>query len=509
MNEIKNSCDSELELSSQKLQQLSMELDFKANEVCRCKEEIAELRGKSSGDTSAYKQRINELNLTIDDLARKVSLSEREATSHKLNLDDLAAKLENTSNELLILKTQHDKSIKEFNFECDRLKAMLGLTNKELDSKTSELSNLNRGFDQKVEELERRIDEKTFELAKVQNSFETTHACFEAELAKLKAENEILQDQETFLSGQIIDLQAENKQYKLELERVKSVTESTSGQFTVELEKLKEEKGKQLESLSASHADLKAQVEASEIEKKQISEDLKRSVEDLAKFEVVARAKDKEIQLAKDELDQFKKERDETMARIASLEAELEGKKKENANFQANFEGISSKQLQETKEFYAKLEQEKAQTSEKIRRMETELKDKASEMSKVVQEKITAEAKLAEKASELNSFQTEYQKKSHELQVMTENSQNNKQQLPVITESFHKLNAEKQQLEENYKKLEVEFSKGFTTKQREYETIIAQKSSEIARLTNDYNNATITLNSQVRENSTIFFCYVK
>ena len=140
--------------------------------------------------------------------------------------------------------------------------------------------------------------------------------------------------------------------------------------------------------------------------------------------------------------------------------------------------------------------------------METELKDKASEMSKVVQEKITAEAKLAEKASELNSFQTEYQKKSHELQVMTESSQNNKQQLPVITESFHKLNAEKQQLEENYKKLEVEFSKGFTTKQREYETIIAQKSSEIARLTNDYNNATITLNSQVRENSTIFFCYV-
>ena len=406
-----------------------MELDFKANEVYRCKEEIAELRGKSSGDTSAYKQRINELNLTIDDLARKVSLSEREAISHKLNLDDLAAKLENTSNELLILKTQHDKSIEEFNFECDRLKAMLGLTNKELDSKTSELSNLNRGFDQKVEELERRIDEKTFELAKVQNSFETTHACFEAELAKLKAENEIVQEQETSLSGQVIHLQAENKQYK---------------------------------------------------------------------------AKDEEIQLAKDELDQFKKERDETMARIASLEAELEGKKKENANLQANFEDISSKQLQEAKEFYAKLEQEKAQTSEKISRMETELKDKASEMSKVVQEKITAEAKLAEKASELNSFQTEYQKKSHELQVMTESSQNNKQQLPVITESFHKLNAEKQQLEENYKKLEVEFSKGFTTKQREYETIIAQKSSEIARLTNDYNNATITLNSQVRENSTIF-----
>ena len=500
MNEIKNSCDSELERSSQKLQQLSMELDFKANEVYRCKEEIAELRGKSSGDTSAYKQRINELNLTIDDLARKVSLSEREAISHKLNLDDLAAKLENTSNELLILKTQHDKSIKEFNFECDRLKAMLGLTNKELDSKTSELSNLNRGFDQKVEELERRIDEKTFELAKVQNSFETTHACFEAELAKLKAENEILQDQETFLSGQIIDLQAENKQYKLELERVKSVTESTSGQFTIELEKLKEENGKQLESLSASHADLKAQVEASEIEKKQISEDLKRSAEDLAKFEVVARAKDKEIQLAKDELDQFKKERSEAMARIASLEAELEGKKKENANLQANFEDISSKQLQETKDFYAKWEQEKAQTS----RMETELKDKASEMSKVVQEKIRAEDSLAEKESILNSFQTEYQKKSRELQVMTEKSQNNEQQLKEITESFEKLNAEKQQLEENYKKLEVEFSKGFTTKQREYETIIAQKSSEIARLTNDYNNATITLNSQVRENSTIF-----
>ena len=227
------------------------------------------------------------------------------------------------------------------------------------------------------------------------------------------------------------------------------MTESTSGQFTIELDKLKEKNERQLKSLKASHADLKAQVEASEFEKKQISEDLKKSVEDLAQFVVVAQAKDEEIQLAKNELGQFKKERDETMARIASLEAELEGKKKENANLQANFEDISSKQIQETKEFCAKWEQEKEQTSEKISRMETELKDKASEMSKVVQEKITAEAKLAEKASELNSFQTEYQKKSRELQVMKEKSQNNEQQLKEITESFEKLNAEKQQLEEN------------------------------------------------------------
>jgi hypothetical protein len=79
-----------------------MELAFKAHEVYRCKEEIAELREKSSGETITHKQ-----------------------------------------------------CVKDLNFDIDRLTALLALKNQKLDSKTSELSNLTRGFDQKVEELER------------------------------------------------------------------------------------------------------------------------------------------------------------------------------------------------------------------------------------------------------------------------------------------------------------------------------------------------------------------
>jgi len=91
-------------------------------------------------------------------------MSEQETSKFKLNLENLVAILENTSDELLSIKTEYDKTTREFNLEWDKIKADLALTNKELDNKTSDLSNLNRGFDQEEEKLKRRIEEKTIEL---------------------------------------------------------------------------------------------------------------------------------------------------------------------------------------------------------------------------------------------------------------------------------------------------------------------------------------------------------
>ena len=91
-------------------------------------------------------------------------MSEQETSKFKLNLENLVAILENTSDELLSIKTEYDKTTREFNLEWDKIKADLTLTNKELDNKTSDLSKLNRGFDQEEEKLKRRIEEKTIEL---------------------------------------------------------------------------------------------------------------------------------------------------------------------------------------------------------------------------------------------------------------------------------------------------------------------------------------------------------
>lgn len=230
-------------------------------------------------------------------------LSDQKANSYKVDLDNMTAKLENKSNELLIVKTQYDKSLKEFNNECDKLKKELTLTNKELESKKNELSSLNKGFSQKRDELQEKLEEKTLELAKVQNSFESTRALFEEELSKLRTENEDLQDQETKLSAEIIDLQAENKQYRLELEQARSASESTSGQLAGEIEKLREEYGRELEVLTVGNTDLKARVEASECEKKQMLEkmtetegNLKMSLEEVEKYRAMVQAKENERQ---------------------------------------------------------------------------------------------------------------------------------------------------------------------------------------------------------------------
>lgn len=231
-------------------------------------------------------------------------LSDQKVNSYKVDLDNITAKLENKSNELLIVKTQYDKSLKEFNSECDKLKKELTLTNKELESKKEELSRLNKGFSQKREDLQEKLEEKTLELAKAQNSFESTRSLFEEALSKLRTENEDLQDQETKLSAEIIDLQAENKQYRLELEQARSASESTSGQLTDQIEKLREEYGRELEVVTVGNADLKAQVEASECEKKLMLEkmtetegSLKMSLQEVEKYRTMVQAKENERKL--------------------------------------------------------------------------------------------------------------------------------------------------------------------------------------------------------------------
>ena len=48
-------------------------------------------------------------------------MSEQETSKFKLNLENLVAILENTSDELLSIKTEYDKTTREFNLEWDKI----------------------------------------------------------------------------------------------------------------------------------------------------------------------------------------------------------------------------------------------------------------------------------------------------------------------------------------------------------------------------------------------------